>query len=83
MLGTMVTVRMVDSLDRTALDALADQVAQARRETLQACAELIDVQADYQAAVAQVRALMFIERFARDIELRYEQLEQQGGRAAA
>lgn len=66
-----------------ALDALADQVAQARRETLQTCAELIDVQADYQAAVAQVRALMFIERFARDIELRYEQLEQQGGRAAA
>jgi molecular chaperone HscB len=36
---------------------------------------LLDVSQDYSAAVAQVRALMFIERFAVDVEARLDQLE--------
>lgn len=61
-----------EAQDDAALDALSREVEQARREALQRCAQLIDEAHDYAGAVAQVRALMFIERFARDIELRYE-----------
>ncbi|MDP1939002.1 MAG: Fe-S protein assembly co-chaperone HscB [Hylemonella sp.] len=57
------------------LDALSDQIAHSRRETLQLCEQLLDVAHDYPAAVAQVRALMFIERFGRDIEARYDQMD--------
>jgi molecular chaperone HscB len=62
-----------DSLDD--LDQISDQVASARREVLQKCEQLLDAAHDYTGAVAQVRALMFIERFGRDIEARYEQME--------
>jgi molecular chaperone HscB len=59
------------------LDALDDGVQQARRAALQQCEALIDVAApDYAAAARQVRALMFIARFADDIERRREQLGQ-------
>lgn len=58
--------------DEAALDALGHEVEQARREVLARCARLIDEARDYAGAVAQVRAMMFIERFARDIENRYE-----------
>ena len=57
------------------LDALSDQIAHSRRETLQRCETLLDVAHDYLGAVAQVRALMFIERFGRDIEARYDQMD--------
>jgi len=46
-----------------------------RREALQKCEQLLDVQGDYPQAVAQVRALMFIERFASDIEARFDQMD--------
>lgn len=46
------------------IEALLQAVEAERRERLDALAEAIDVQADAQAAVAQLRALMFIERFA-------------------
>ncbi len=62
-----------DSLDD--LDQISDQVACTRREALQKCEHLLDVAHDYTGAVAQVRALMFIERFGHDIEARYEQME--------
>ena len=58
------------------LDALDDEVAQARRAALAQCEQLIDVQQDYAGAARQVRALMFIARFADDIELCREQLGQ-------
>ena len=58
------------------LDALDDEVAQARRAALAQCEQLIDVQQDYAGAARQVRALMFIARFADDIERRREQLGQ-------
>ena len=62
------------------LDALSDEVNHARRALLQRCEQLLDEARDYVGAVAQVRSLMFIERFARDIEARYEQMENAGRR---
>jgi len=57
------------------LDELSDRIARSRRDMLQKCGQLLDVANDYPGAVAQVRALMFVERFARDIEARYEQMD--------
>ena len=57
-------------------DALDDGVSQARRDALAHCGQLIDQQQDYAGAARQVRALMFIARFADDIERRREQLGQ-------
>jgi len=64
-----------EAQEPAALQALAAEVEQSRREHLQRCQQLLDERHDYAAAVEQVRALMFIERFARDIEARYEQIE--------
>ena len=58
------------------VEALEDQVRQARRVALERCADLIDQQQDFAGAARQVRALMFIARFADDIERRREQLGQ-------
>ena len=77
--------RIKDPLRREALedaesladvDALEAQVHQARRAALERCADFIDQQQDYGAAARQVRALMFIARFALDIERKQEQLGQ-------
>ena len=51
-------------------------VMQVRRTTLVKCEQLIDHAHDFQGAVGQVRALMFIERFAHDVDMRLEQLGQ-------
>ena len=58
------------------IDALDAQVRAARQQALARCGELLDGAQDCAAAAAQVRALMFIERFARDIDRRLEQLGQ-------
>ena len=58
------------------IDALDAQVRAARQQALARCGELLDGAQDCAAAAAQVRALMFIERFARDIDRRMEQLGQ-------
>ena len=58
------------------IDALEQEVQQVRSAALARCAELIDVQGDFAGAVQQVRALMFIARFAHDIGQRQEQLGQ-------
>ncbi|MBA4195150.1 MAG: co-chaperone HscB, partial [Comamonadaceae bacterium] len=58
-----------------ALEQLADEVAAARRRMVEALRVTADEQRDYPALARQVRALMFVERFARDVELR---LDQQG-----
>lgn len=65
--------------DVAALDGLNDEVMRSRRALLQHCEQLLDGAQDYAGAVAQVRALMFIERFARDIEARYENMESKLG----
>ncbi len=59
------------------LDQLAAQVASARLALLQQCAQLLDEQQDYKSAVQQVRALMFIERFANDVQSRLDQMDTQ------
>ncbi len=68
-----------ESLDEAeslvAVEALAAQVAVVKRETLETCERLIDQEQDFQAAVGQVRALMFIERFGADLDARMERLE--------
>jgi len=55
--------------------ALRDQVTASRRRALASLQRLLDAQRDPAAAVQQVRALMFIERFSQDIDLRLERLE--------
>ena len=58
-----------------ALEALHDDVQQAHTAALQQCAHLIDTAHDLAAAAQQVRGLMFIEKFLRDIEARMDQLD--------
>jgi len=58
------------------LDGLDDEVQQSRKAAVARCADLIDVQADHAGAAREVRALMFIARFAHDIEVRRDQLGQ-------
>ena len=59
----------LDDADNTAaLELLNTEVLQARRDGLAQCARLLDGAHDYLAAAQQVRALMFIERFASDVD---------------
>jgi len=59
-----------DSDDRAAIDALQAEVDAARAAAIARCGVLLDEQHDYPAAAAQVRALMFLARFADDIDAR-------------
>ena len=52
-----------------------DEVLSVKNSTLQKCEVFLDQAHDYPAAVAQVRALMFIERFLKDIQSRLDQLD--------
>jgi molecular chaperone HscB len=65
-----------DAQTAAAIDALDDEVMRARNAGLARCEVLIDQQQDVGSAAQQVRALMFIARFADDIERRREQLGQ-------
>lgn len=58
------------------LDELSQRVIARRREMLGRIGQLLDLEGDAPAAAQQVRALMFIERFAGDIESRLAQLGQ-------
>ncbi|MES2424209.1 MAG: Fe-S protein assembly co-chaperone HscB [Pseudomonadota bacterium] len=62
-----------DSADT--LEKLGDAVRTARRAALSSLDWLIDEKGDYAAAAHQVRALMFIERFAQDIEARLDGMD--------
>jgi molecular chaperone HscB len=57
------------------LDEIDAQVVATRREMLKKCEHLLDVAHDYAQAAQQVRALMFVERFARDIETRLDRMD--------
>ncbi len=59
-----------------AVQSLHDEVASQRGQALATLQELIDVKVDFTAAAQQVRALMFIERFAEDIDQRLDALGQ-------
>ena len=65
-----------DAVTEKELDALDDEVLLAQRKMLGECARLLDEVRDAPAAVQQVRALMFVARFAEDIERRRDQLGQ-------
>ncbi|GAC1525659.1 MAG: Fe-S protein assembly co-chaperone HscB [Ramlibacter sp.] len=58
------------------LDAVAARLNTARQRILAEIRRLLDDARDAAAAARQVRALMFIERFAHDVELRFDQLGQ-------
>lgn len=58
------------------LDALDEQLSRTRNQALQRIGKLLDHEDDAAAAAQQVRALMFIERFGRDVQARLEQLGQ-------
>jgi molecular chaperone HscB len=64
-----------DAGDETALQALDDDAARAEASALAAVERLLDEVGDAQAAAAQVRALMFIQRFRADIDQRLAALE--------
>jgi molecular chaperone HscB len=65
-----------DAASEADLERMAADVASARREMLNALQHTADVQRDFAALAQQVRALMFVERFARDVEVRLDQLGQ-------
>jgi molecular chaperone HscB len=62
--------------DLADLERMADDVAAARRTMLQGLQTTADEQHDWPALAGQVRALMFVERFANDVEIRIELLGQ-------
>ena len=66
-----------ETLDDTdalaALEDLADEVAAERKRVQQSLGQLLDGHGDAQAAVGQVRALMFIERFAAEVDAKLDQ----------
>ena len=59
-----------------AVEALADDVAAAERRLQQQLGILIDERQDWPAAAGQVRALMFVARFAADVDRRLDALGQ-------
>ena len=58
------------------MDKLATQLARAQSDALEQIRELLDATNDPAAAAQRVRALMFLARFAHDVESRFEQLGQ-------
>ena len=65
-----------DAHSQEDLDRIATLLASARSEALARIGVLLDIADDASAAARQVRALMFIERFAQDVEARVEQFGQ-------
>lgn len=65
-----------DAADAASVEALADEVTAYRHSALEALARSCDVLADWPAAAQHVRALMFVERFAHDVDRRLEALGQ-------
>ena len=57
------------------LERISQQVQRAKRDMLQDIECLIDDQQAFDQAVAQVRALMFVERFEDDVSKRLDQIE--------
>jgi molecular chaperone HscB len=65
-----------EAAGEAALEQLSDRVLARRQEMLASIGQLLDEAGDAPAAAQQVRALMFIERFAGDVESRLAQLGQ-------
>jgi molecular chaperone HscB len=65
-----------EATTRAAIEALDAELARARAETLARIESQLDQSNDPAAAAQQVRGLMFVERFAHDVEARFDQLGQ-------
>jgi molecular chaperone HscB len=65
-----------DAGELPVVEALADDVASHRQHALTALQTTLDERHDWAAAAQQVRALMFVERFADDVDQRLEALGQ-------
>ena len=65
-----------DARELPGVEQLADDVAAHRRAALTQLEATLDQAHDYAAAAQQVRALMFVERFAHDVDQRLEALGQ-------
>lgn len=65
-----------EAAGESAVEQLAEDVEAERRRMEQQLTFTIDEQRDWAAAAAQVRALMFVARFAQDIERRLDTLGQ-------
>lgn len=58
------------------LEEIALQAKQCAREQLSKIEQLIDIHKNFKAAVEHVRTLMFVERFAAEVEVRLDLLQQ-------
>ncbi|MDQ6679749.1 MAG: Fe-S protein assembly co-chaperone HscB [Pseudomonadota bacterium] len=65
-----------EAVSLASVEALAVAVADYRQTALQRLEDLLDEKRDYSAASLQVRSLMFVERFAHDVDRRLEALGQ-------
>ncbi|NIF82407.1 Fe-S protein assembly co-chaperone HscB [Comamonas sp. Tr-654] len=65
-----------DAASERELDALEAEMLAAKKQMLAECGRLLDEAGDAVAAVQQVRALMFVARFAQDVDRRRDQLGQ-------
>jgi molecular chaperone HscB len=65
-----------EARDPGQVEALAFEVDAYRRTALESVRALLDDRRDFAAAAQQVRALMFVERFAHDVDERLEALGQ-------
>ena len=73
----------LDDAEGTAeLNQIYAEVATARDDSLQKCEQLLDTEHNFGQAAQQVRAWMFIERFARDVEDRLDASQPSEGPAA-
>ena len=57
------------------LEEISANTLASRREQLLKIEQLLDVSKDYEAAVQQIRRLMFIERFSDEVDAQIDQLE--------
>jgi molecular chaperone HscB len=64
-----------DATSASAIESLKDEVAAVRKQLLQHCAQCFDEMNDAAAAVGSVRALMFLEKFVRDLDTRLDQFD--------
>ena len=66
-----------DSVSVDELIQLSNEVKVAKQAMLLNCGRFLDELGDYARAVQEVRALMFVERFASDLDARLDQMETQ------
>ncbi|CAM8652471.1 DjlA DnaJ-domain-containing proteins 1 [Comamonadaceae bacterium] len=64
-----------DASEAGAVEALLADVQAARKDLLAQCEKCLDRDRDPASAVASVRALMFIDKFAQDLNQRLDQFE--------